>query len=106
MLEQQLGLERHGRRHVQLQVNGLLNDFVLCCQQIPDITSSPIVNKALKDLLTKSETLVEFGVEIAAAVQVASEDAAKIDFLREASLETEDIAPGKTIFSVTLVFCF
>jgi predicted nucleic acid-binding Zn-ribbon protein len=93
MLEQQLDVERHGRRHVQVQINSLLNDFVICCQQIPDLTSSPIVNKVLNDLLTKCGTLVEFGEEIAAAIQVALDDSTKIDFLREISSETEDIPP-------------
>jgi hypothetical protein len=103
MLEQQLDVERHGRRHVQVQINSLLNDFVICCQQIPDLTSSPIVNKVLNDLLTKCGTLVEFGEEIAAAIQVALDDSTKIDFLREISSETEDIPPGRLNF--VLLYC-
>ena len=94
MLQERLDLEQFGRRRAQAQINSLLNDFVLRCSQISEITNDINVKQAFDELLSKSETLCEFGVELTAAVQVASEDSSRIDFLRSVPSEAEET--GKT----------
>ena len=95
MLKKRLDLEQFGRRRAQAQINSLLNDFVLSCLQIPEIANDINVKQAFDELLSKSETSCEFGVELTAAVQVASEDSSRIDFLRSVPSEAEETFSGK-----------
>ena len=96
MLQERLDLEQFGRRRAQAHINSLLNDFVLSCLQIPQIVNDISIKEVFEELLSKSETLCEFGVELTAAVQVASEDSSRIDFLRPAPAEDEENATGET----------
>jgi hypothetical protein len=90
ILQERLDLERFGRRRTQAQINTLLNDFVVCCLQLSEVASSLNAKKAFDELLSKSQNLCEFGVEITTAVQLALEDCRKTDFLRLAPSEVED----------------
>jgi hypothetical protein len=95
ILQERLDLERFGRRRTQAQINTLLNDFVVCCLQLSEVASSLNAKKAFDELLSKSQNLCEFGVEITTAVQLALEDCRKTDFLRLAPSEVEDNNTGE-----------
>lgn len=87
MLQERLDLEQFGRTQAQTQINSLLNDFVLSCLEIPQINNE--IKEAFQELLSKSETLCKFGLNVAAAVHLASEDSSRIDFLRSTPSEAE-----------------
>jgi hypothetical protein len=91
VLQERLDFEQYGRRREIAQMNAFLNDFVLSCLQIPEIAKDTKAKQAFDQLLSKSETLSEFGVELAVAVQLTSENSSRIDFLRSTSSEDEEI---------------
>lgn len=74
VLQERLDFEQYGRRREIAQMNAFLNDFVLSCLQIPEIAKDTKAKQAFDQLLSKSETLSEFGVELAVAVQLTSEN--------------------------------
>ena len=95
MVQERLDLEQFGRRRAQAQINSILNDFVLCCLQIPEVAHDINVKQAFDELLLKSETLCEFDVDIAAAVHLALEDSSRTDFLRSAPSEAGGNVTGE-----------
>ncbi|XP_062500124.1 protein Daple-like [Corticium candelabrum] len=83
-LERQLDLEHYGRRKISNILNDLLNSFVLCCLEMPDVAMETELKAAFEDMMRKAEQLaVDIRDDIAATVAVALDDGSGNDFLRE-----------------------
>ena len=97
-MRQRLDLEQHGRKQAQTQICTLLNEFVQSCLDLPGVDDNPSLKRSFEELRSKSERLLEFGIEMVAAVQVAADGASRTDFLRTTVTEAEDNVTGKIKF--------
>lgn len=88
LLRQQLDFERYGRGQSQEHLNEILNDFVICCLETPYVAKDTALKAAFEEILYKSEGLAaDMRDDLTAAVQVASENRSRLDFLRDYSLQ-------------------
>ena len=104
LLQGQLDLEKYSRRQTRAQINELLTEFVYCCMKIPDVTDDSAIKQSFEELLSKVDSMSEYSAEIAAAVDVATQNDCT-SLLRDTS-EDEEIPSGQiTVNTCTAVLC-
>jgi hypothetical protein len=99
-LHQQLEFERCSRKQSQTQLIGVLTDLLLRCLENPDPAKETELETLYRDIETRSRDMIhEFREGLTAAVQIASEEGRRFDFLREHAMKVIQLPESSRVES-------
>jgi hypothetical protein len=102
-LHQQLEFERCSRKQSQTQLIGVLTDLLLRCLENPDPAKETELETLYRDIETRSRDMIhEFREGLTAAVQIASEEGRRFDFLREHAMKVIQLPESSRVESLSV----